>query len=71
MMDRDSVIGQIESMRNTLLAMDENYRSQGCRVSAPEVALGLKAMRELTLSLEINGLKDCFKGASSGSDATD
>lgn len=71
MITRDSVLEQVEALRQTLLAMDEVYRAQGNRTTSPEVALGLKAMRELSLSLEINGLKECFKESEIGHQSTD
>lgn len=71
MITRDSTLEQVEALRQTLLWMDKNYRATGNRVTSPEVALGLKALKELKLSLEINGLTQCFvEAADDGSEST-
>lgn len=60
-MTQDKLMSQIESLRETLLLMDSIFRTQRNKsVSPVEIALALKALRTLSLSVEAGGLNDCF-----------
>ena len=59
-MTKEQTLTQIQEFRHLLLELDAAYRAHGSRVSATELAESLKATRMLMLSVEIDGLKNCF-----------
>lgn len=59
-MTKVDVLREIERLRSSLLLMDTRYRAERNKYTPVEIQDTLKALRMISLSIEANGLADCF-----------